>query len=104
MEKKEKNEEIQSRREFFKNAVKKALPFIGAVALTSNPLLAKDVEDNEPSGCDFGCTGGCSGSCGRACSSGCSGSCAGSCSGECKGYCQGSCKGSCSGSCRGYSD
>lgn len=103
MEKKEKNEEIQSRREFFKNAVKKALPFIGAVALSSNSLLAKDVEDNEPSGCDFGCTGGCSGSCGRACSYGCSGSCAGGCSGECKGSCLGSCKGSCSGSCRGYS-
>ena len=101
MEKKERNEEIQSRREFFKSAAKKALPFIAAVALTSNPMVAKAIEESEPSGCDWGCSYGFKGGCGRSCSYGCSGSCAGSCSGACKGGCQSSCKGTCAYSSRG---
>jgi len=35
------NEEIQSRREFFKNAAKKALPILGAVALINMPILTQ---------------------------------------------------------------
>ena len=84
--KKERNEEIQSRREFFKKAAKGALPILGAVILASSPIISKAVE-NEPMGCSWGCYNGCSGSCGRSCSYGCSSSCSGSCSGGCKGGC-----------------
>ena len=44
MEKKKQNEELQSRREFFKKAVKGALPILGAVVLAGNPMLAKAVD------------------------------------------------------------
>ena len=43
MEKKNSNEELQSRREFFKKAAKAALPVVGAVVLSSlpiNPIMA----------------------------------------------------------------
>ena len=98
MKEKKQNEEIQSRREFFKEAAKKTLPVIGAIALASTPIFAQAAE------CDpTDCNGNCSYGCGRQCSTSCSNSCAGSCSGACKGYCQGGCKGSCYGSCRGNS-
>lgn len=98
MEAKKQNEEVQSRREFFKEAAKKALPVIGAIALASSPILAQAAESTP-----MDCSGSCSYGCGRVCSTGCTNSCSGSCSGACKGYCLGSCMGSCSGSCRGYS-
>lgn len=104
MEDKKKNEELQSRREFFKKAAKSVLPILGAVVLASNPILSKAEELEDPSGCQWGCSSGCKGGCGRACSTGCTNSCAGSCSGACKGGCTGNCKGSCSFGCRGYSN
>ena len=44
MVKNEKNEELQSRREFFKKAAKGALPILGAVVLASAPGLANAAE------------------------------------------------------------
>ena len=41
MEKKNRNEELQSRREFFKKAVKTAMPILGAVVLVNTPVIAK---------------------------------------------------------------
>ena len=38
MDGKKKNDELHSRREFFKNAAKRVLPIIGAIAL-SNPII-----------------------------------------------------------------
>ena len=35
------NKNLQGRREFFKEAAKRVLPIIGAVALMSNPVIAK---------------------------------------------------------------
>ena len=103
---KKENNELQSRREFFKKAAKGALPILGAAILASSPIISKAME-SEPMGCSWGCYNGCSGGCGRSCSYGCSSSCSGSCSGGCKGGCSRSCSytcsGSCSGSCRGYS-
>ena len=53
MKEKKKNEELQNRREFFKNKKKKALPIIGAIALSNTPVLAHAMEeDAEPSGCN----------------------------------------------------
>jgi len=79
-----KNEELQSRREFFKKAAKAALPVIGAVVLSNLPSSIQAAET------------GCS-------SDGCSYTCRTSCQRECKGYCRYGCKNTCSGTCSGSS-
>lgn len=89
-------EGLQSRREFFKNAAKGALPILAAVALANAPAIAKAAETS-PSNCNlnscsFTCSGSCSGSCGGSCGMGCSGGCRGGCGG-CRGACQASCSG-----------
>ncbi|MBP5535462.1 MAG: hypothetical protein J6X62_01580 [Bacteroidales bacterium] len=48
MEEKKQNEEFKSRREFFKEAAKKALPIIGAIALASSTLLLSSCGDSTP--------------------------------------------------------
>lgn len=96
MKKSKKNEELQSRREFFKKAAKGALPILGAIALANMPLLSKASEE-----VPMGCRGNCSYGCGGACSTSCSGGCKGGCGGACSYSCQNTCKGSCQGSCRG---
>ena len=78
-------EELQSRREFFKEAAKKALPVIGAIALVSSPILANATE-MQSMGCENSCSGGCTGGCSGSCSSRCTG-CSGTCTGSCKGSC-----------------
>jgi CXXX repeat radical SAM target protein len=91
-----KEEQIQNRREFFKNAAKKALPIIAVAALSSMPLLSKasiNINKENPATCSDG-------SCYTTCT-GCYSSCTGSCEYECKGYCKGYCTGSCEGSCGG---
>ncbi len=82
MNEKNNNEELQSRRDFFKNAAKAALPIIGAVMLSANPAIAKTIEAT-------GCQSYCTGSCSRACHQGCNRTCMGTC----KTTCQQSCKG-----------
>lgn len=94
MEEKKQNEELQSRREFFKEAAKKALPVIGAIALASSPILAQAAE-KEPMGCTGTCYGMCQGSC-----KGCQYTCSGTCKNGCTG-CQYTCSGTCSNSCKG---
>ena len=85
--KKERNEELQSRREFFKNAAKGVLPILGAIALANIPLVANATNTNS-TGCTtcygacYGCTGSCAGKCLDACTS-----CSGLCQGTCKGMC-----------------
>ena len=101
MENKEKNE-TQSRRDFFKEAAKKALPILGAVALMSNPVFANAVE-SEPLGCNYNCSGGCNsckGTCEYICQDDCSGSCKGGCKNSCRNACVNSCRNSCDGSCK----
>lgn len=66
-----KNNEMQSRRAFFKKAVKNVLPFVAGVVLASTPNLAKANTGEEVSGCDYGCMYGCMGLCSRACSTTC---------------------------------
>lgn len=94
-----KNKEIQSRREFFKNAAKKSLPLMAAVMLANTPLITKAAETSM--GCNDSCYNGCSVNCTDGCKIGCEG-CRGNCQGSCKGGCEGSCKNTCEGSCRGY--
>ena len=98
MKKNKNNEELQSRREFFKRAAKSALPMIGAIALASSPAVLQAAEV-AATGCNGSCSGLCSGC--RSCTGTCSGLCEGcrGCSGTCSGLCQG-CRG-CSGTCSG---
>ncbi|MBE6341994.1 MAG: Cys-Xaa-Xaa-Xaa repeat radical SAM target protein [Lentimicrobiaceae bacterium] len=93
MKEKERNEEIQSRREFFKKAAKGALPILGALLLTNVPDIVKASEN--PKGCYGSCYGTCWGSC-----LSCTGTCT-SCTGTCT-SCYGTCWGTCVGTCAGY--
>lgn len=83
MEKKNQNEELQSRREFFKKAAKGALPILGAIVLGPSLLSSCDKDDDDdnvqkPSGCN-GCSGSCSSSCSGSCDESCSAACAFNC-------------------------
>lgn len=89
MGKKEKTEEIQSRREFFKKAAKKALPIIGIAMLANSPIFAQS-DNLRIMGCKVGCTGGCRTLCEEGCSHSCNSNCKGSCTGHCDKSCQGS--------------
>jgi len=86
--KKANNEEIISRRQFFKKAAGMLIP---AVAMTVLPsiLTSCEIDEPYPSGGGGGNTG----------CSGCSTSCKGSCKGTCYTGCSGSCSRRCSSSC-----
>lgn len=99
MDNKGKNEELQNRREFFKEAAKKALPIIGALALTSVPIITRAAEVIEPMGCDTYCNNSCRQTCETKCI-GCDGSCRDQCDSTCKGGCDTRCITSCDGSSR----
>lgn len=90
MEKTNKNEELQSRREFFKRAAKGVLPILAAVALTSAPNIIRAAED-PAMGCDYKCV--------NSCSDRCDGSCRTGCYLGCKEYCKGGCTGGCKSGC-----
>lgn len=81
------NNELKSRREFFKKAAQSALPIIGAVVLASNPVIAKAAELPNTS-----CTGTCHGQCHGSCKNGCHSTCKGTCDHSCKGTCRFSAK------------
>lgn len=96
MSKNQKNEELQSRREFFKKAAKGALPILGAIVLANVSLIAKA---EQPMGCNDGCTASCSRVC-SGCTSSCySANCRSSCTGYCTTTCTGTCYRTCSGGC-----
>lgn len=82
MKKNGKNEELQSRREFFKKAAKGALPILGAIVLANAPAIASAAEET-PMGCHYGCTAVCSTS---ACQGTCSGGCRFTCERGCGNY------------------
>lgn len=75
MQKNKKNEELQSRREFFKRAAKGALPILGAIVLANVPNVADAVNSHA---CD------CSGGCGTGCFKGCAANCHIGCAKYCK--------------------
>lgn len=100
MKEKKQNEELQSRREFFKEAARKALPVISAIALASSPIIARAAK-TDPMACNYGCAGTCSGNCFGTCTTECYTSCVGSCKTNCDSTCKGGCRDTCSGSCRG---
>ena len=73
MKEENKNEELKSRRDFFRNAAKAALPILGAIALSNVPLISKATET------EMGCFNSCSNSCGGGCEGSCQWGCQGSC-------------------------
>ena len=89
MEKNKKNEELQSRREFFKKAAKGALPILAAVTLASAPQLSKAAE---VMGCGSGCKSYCSAACQTTCKGACDAGCGGSCGASCTNGCKNGCK------------
>ena len=62
------NKNLQGRREFFKEAAKKALPLF-AVALLGTSALSSCTKEN------LGCGNSCKGTCNRTCTERCSGDC-----------------------------
>ena len=100
MEKQSKKDEIQSRREFFKNAAKKGLPIMAAAILASTPLISKAAETTM--GCNDSCYNGCSVNCTGTCKGWCDGGCKGSCTGTCNTSCKNGCYNTCKESCKGY--
>lgn len=105
MKKSKNNEELQSRRQFFKKAAKGILPIIGAIALGSVSVFthASSHEGNVETGCSGYCSYGCSRGCDGECRGGCQYTCRGGCQGSCEGSCRGTCMGSCRGGCVGLS-
>lgn len=97
MKEENKKEEIQSRREFFKEAAKKGLPIVAAIALAGMPTISK--AEGEPMGCDNSCTGHCYGSCTGTCRAACKDGCINGCKG-CQWSCEGTCDKTCSGGCK----
>jgi len=98
------NKEIQSRRDFFKSAAKKALPIAGLL-ITSNAIISQDTIKSKKTGCeenscDYLCRDTCISTCTGTCDVSCYGTCMGSCHVECTGSCPGVCKDACT-SCAG---
>lgn len=73
MKEQKKNEELQSRREFFRNAAKAALPILGVIALAHAPILSQAAE--HPATCIGNCWGTCKGTCTKSCNGNCAGLC-----------------------------
>ncbi len=92
------NEELQSRREFFKKAAKSALPILAAVALANVPVIA-EAAGTTPSGCNYDCLGSCDRTCSGSCDNSCNSTCKNGCQTSCRNACQTSCKGACQGHC-----
>ena len=70
------DDELHSRRKFFKNAVKATLPVIGAVILSQLPITANATATGCNT-CSGSCYTGCTGSCRTACKTGCKMGCKG---------------------------
>lgn len=89
MEKKNHNEELQSRREFFKKAAKGTLPILGILAFGPGIFSSCEKDDDgDGGGNDGGGGSGCS-NCNGTCRSGCNATCRYKCSGGCKTGCLG---------------
>ena len=83
MSNKKQNEELQSRREFFKKAAKAALPVVGAVVMASMPNVMQAAETGCDNLCSYCCTSSCKNGCYQGCYMGCRNTCQGTCSGGC---------------------
>ena len=71
--------ETQTRRQFFKEAAKKALPIMGVIVLSATPFRLNAIQSSDCA--SNSCTNGCKGNCTKWCN----GTCHTSCSDNCKG-------------------
>lgn len=78
-----KNEELQSRREFFKSAAQVALPVFSAIVLSNLPVISQAAES------------GCNNSCYRGCADYCTGQCQTTCNVSCRNHCRDNCGATC---------
>lgn len=98
MKKNVNNEELQSRREFFKKAAKGALPILSAIVLANTPSIANAMRTEW--GCDNSCSNSCKGRCTGGCQTSCaSDGCGHTCAGNCRGHCNFVCRDSCYNDC-----
>ena len=81
MKRNENNEELKSRREFFKKAAKGILPILGAMMLVNAHTVAKAAET--PMGCSYTCSSTCQGACSGTCRTGCQSTCYHGCYSHC---------------------
>lgn len=79
-------EQIQSRRDFFRNVAKSALPILGTIVLANIPIISKAAEKT-PMSCNYSCTAWCADNC----SGRCKGECTSACNRNCATYCNSSC-------------
>ena len=97
------NQNLQNRREFFKEAAQKALPILGLVLAASTPGLLQSCKKDNTTGCKSSCTGTCLNGCSDGCTNRCSGTCSGTCKNTCKNGCRTGCNTTCVGGCKRYS-
>lgn len=100
------NNELKSRREFFKKTAKGALPIVAGVILSTMPHIINASTETAMS-CDLACYGGCYRTCNNRCQScqgGCNTNCAVSCDKTCKRICSDNCYKSCTGGNEAYKE
>lgn len=100
---KSRKEELQTRREFFKNAAKSALPIVAGIVLSAMPQVIN--ASSAAMGCNLYCQNGCSKTCKdgcEGCKGGCNTNCAVSCDKTCKANCADDCYKSCTGGNEAY--
>ncbi len=85
-EKTKKNEELQSRREFFKKAAKSTLPILAIATFGTTLLSCGDDEEEIEPGCNNSCSTSCGGTCGNGCWTACYTTCDSSCDNTCYGW------------------
>lgn len=83
-----------NRRKFFKKAISKCLPILGAIVATTLPINA-DTIPNGCKDCASMCHNHCKATCRYMCGDACTGDCARSCIETCKGLCAGTCEAMC---------
>lgn len=88
-------EDVISRRDFFRRGVKSSIPIIAIAIIGNFALQSCDALAPNCSNCANGCDDTCHNSC-----KGCKGTCKGRCGGDCFAICNGECINSCKGGCR----
>ncbi len=96
---KQDNNNLQSRRQFFKKAAKGILPILGAIALFNVPFGLMAQEQTKHGGCKTSCSANCSYHCSYHCSYQCVVTCSTMCGNNCGGGCKMTCKYVCAKSC-----
>lgn len=94
-----KENELLSRRSFFRKVSQSMLPVVGAIILSNLPVSSNALT-KESYDCNGQCAAICGGQCSTGCGTGCTGTCEGSCKTSCNEGCATYCNGTCNGGCR----